>query len=89
MSHQRIRSFFVDERLPPDWFTPTRSLGFLKTVELGGQLRAIMDKMIAAEKDVDEAADIVDVDARSDSSLSTKVGGQSPLPPKSILVGWK
>jgi len=47
--YQRIRSFFVDERLPPDWMRPEFSLGFLKTVELGGKMRAEMDAMLEAE----------------------------------------
>lgn len=47
--YQRIRSFFVDERLPPDWVRPEFSLGFLKTVELGGKMRAQMDVILEAE----------------------------------------
>jgi len=47
--YQRIRSFFVDERLPPDWMRPEFSLGFLKTLELGGKMRAEMDAILEAE----------------------------------------
>ena len=47
--YQRIRSFFVDERLPPDWMRPEFSLGFLKTVQLGGKMRAEMDAILEAE----------------------------------------
>lgn len=54
--HERIKSFFIHERLPDDWATPTPSLGFLKTVQLGGVLRAEMDNIIAKENENDSQA---------------------------------
>lgn len=51
VSHERIRSFFIDERLPADWKRPEFTLGFFKTLNLGGKLRAEMDKIIADDAD--------------------------------------
>ncbi|KAF8332681.1 Chloroperoxidase [Cantharellus anzutake] len=50
VSTERIRSFFLEERFPADWRRPTYQLGFLQTVNLGGQLRAIMDSVINKER---------------------------------------
>lgn len=49
--YHRIRSFFIDERLPVDWKRPEYSLGFLQTLKLGGKLRAEMDKVLETEAD--------------------------------------
>ncbi|KAF8320694.1 Cloroperoxidase [Clavulina sp. PMI_390] len=49
--YHRIRSFFVDERLPVDWKRPEYCLGFLKTLNLGGKLRAEMDRLLGLEAD--------------------------------------
>lgn len=49
VSCDRIRSFFIHERLPADWKRPEFTLGFLKTVELGDKMRAEMDALLEAE----------------------------------------
>lgn len=54
VTKDRLQSFFLEERLPEGWARPLHALGFLKTLEMGGKLRAEMDKYI--EKEAQKAA---------------------------------
>jgi len=46
----RLRSFFLDEKLPDGWQRPLHQLGFLTTLDMGGKLRAEMDKILEEEE---------------------------------------
>ncbi|KAF9520336.1 hypothetical protein BS47DRAFT_1254540, partial [Hydnum rufescens UP504] len=39
VSKARLRSFFLDERLPEGWAKPLHCLGFLRTLNMGGKLQ--------------------------------------------------
>lgn len=92
VSYNRIRSFFVHERLPADWKRPEFSLGFLKTVELGGKLRAEMDAILEAESDaarLQEAEEGVTrnetVPVAKDENWSLPSASLPPVHPKIVV----
>jgi len=55
VSKARLRSFFLDERLPEGWARPLHRLGFLQTLDMGGKLQAEM-KHIQEEEEEKAAA---------------------------------
>lgn len=79
--YERIRSFFIDERLPADWKTPEYSLGFLQTLKLGGKLRIQMDKVL--EMEADEARREESRESRAEDQAAAKAA--APVPPTVTL----
>jgi hypothetical protein len=87
VSHDRIRSFFVHERLPADWKRPEFSLGFLKTVELGGKLRAEMDAILEAEANAARLQEAEEGKAENEPGSAVKDESWSPAltHPKTVM----
>jgi len=51
VSKARLRSFFLDERLPEGWARPLHCLGFLRTLDMGGKLQAEMEHIRKEEEE--------------------------------------
>lgn len=71
--YHRIRSFFLDERLPTDWKRPEHTLGFLQTLKLGGKLRAEMDKILEDEANQARLKEAQESRAEAETETTTAI----------------